>query len=326
MSALGRGLGDGESRLALPATGTASSKPASQLPSFFVVGPPRTGTTWIHHVLQKHATLPAPTKETRFFDCHFHRGLNWYWRHFPVAHPERPTGEIAPTYFASGEAREAIALTNPQAKLVFVFREPVQRVISLYRVKRAYGMVRWSFEEALERDPELLATGMYATHLQRWRATFPPEQMLVSFYEELRQSPQEYFDRLLTFLEIPRSPLSAAELARVHSSEKMTRPRSFLMTRTATTLADWCKARNLDHLVASVRKSRLMKLCVGGGAPFTEIATSTLKMLNDLFRPEIEGLQEMTGRDLSAWMQPRDHAAIKVDPQAIARSSVACAD
>ena len=322
MSALGRGLGDGESRLTLPVAGTVASNVSFQLPSFFVVGPPRTGTTWIHHVLQKRANLPAPTKETRFFDCHFHRGLKWYSHHFPAVHSDRPTGEIAPTYFASAHARDFIAQTNPYAKLVFVFREPVQRVISLYRVKRAYGLLRWSFEEALERDPELLATGMHATHLKRWRETFPLEQMLVSFYEELRQTPQAYIDRLLTFLAIPHSPLTATDLTRVHASERMTQPRNFLVTRTATTLADWCKARNLDNLVASVRKSRLMRLCLGGGAPFPEISESTLKMLSELFRPEVEDLQSITGRDLSLWMQPHQHAARNA--QAEARQSAAC--
>jgi hypothetical protein len=51
------------------------------LPSFFILGPPRTGTTWLHEVLRNHAELPSPTKETRFFDVHFHRGLDWYRAH-----------------------------------------------------------------------------------------------------------------------------------------------------------------------------------------------------------------------------------------------------
>src|ERR1700753_1105916 len=72
---------------------------ALRLPSFIVVGPPRTGTTWIHEVLHRHATLPGPTKETRFFDLHFTRGLKWYLSHFSKANEGRPLGEVAPTYF-----------------------------------------------------------------------------------------------------------------------------------------------------------------------------------------------------------------------------------
>src|SRR5690242_2150942 len=70
------------------------------LPSFFVIGPPRTGTSWLHGILTAHAVLPFPTKETRFFDVHFQRGLAWYMAHFPSSTDSRPIAEIAPTYFA----------------------------------------------------------------------------------------------------------------------------------------------------------------------------------------------------------------------------------
>ena len=271
------------------------------LPSFFVVGPPRTGTSWIHQVLQRHANLPTPTKETRFFDCHFHRGVDWYLKHFPEIRPECPTGEIAPTYFASAEAREAIAQTIPGAKLIFVFRNPVQRIVSLYRVKRAYGLLRCSLEEALRDDPELIASAQYATYLQKWTEAFPREQMLVTLYDDLCASPQRYMDRLFTFLDVPGEILSKAEQRHVHSSERMTQPRNFLVTRTATAIADWCKAHNLDNLVASVRESQLREVFLGGGAPFPEVSHSVRRRIKQLFWPEVESLQTMIGRDLSMW-------------------------
>src|SRR5579862_2208043 len=86
------------------------------LPSFFIVGPPRTGTSWLHEILRRHAVLPFPTKETRFFDCHFHRGIEWYRAHYPRERATLPVGEIAPTYFASREARERMAQVVPGAR------------------------------------------------------------------------------------------------------------------------------------------------------------------------------------------------------------------
>lgn len=272
-----------------------------QLPSFFVVGPPRTGTSWIYKVLRRHTNLPTPTKETRFFDCHFHRGVDWYLKHFPEFRPECPTGEVAPTYFASDQAREAMAQTVPGAKLIFVFRNPVQRVVSLYRVKRAYGLLRCSLEEALRDDEELQASGQYATYLQKWMESFPGEQMLVTLYDDLSASPQKYMDRVFAFLDVPGGKLSDSELPHVHSSERMTQPRNFMVTRTATAVADWCKARNLDNLVATVRNSQLMSVFLGGGAPFPEISYSARRTIKELFWPEVESLQMMIGRDLSMW-------------------------
>jgi hypothetical protein len=66
--------------------------------------------------------------------------LNWYLAHFPASPEKQTMGEVAPTYFASARARERIAKLIPDAKVVCVFRNPVERVLSLYRLKRAYGM------------------------------------------------------------------------------------------------------------------------------------------------------------------------------------------
>ena len=284
-----------------PRPSPALSPASTQLPSFFIVGPPRTGTSWIHHVLQRSANLPNPTKETRFFDCHQQRGLSWYLKHFPALLPERPTGEVAPTYFASSQARAGIAQMFPDAKLVFIFREPVQRIVSLYRVKCAYGLLNCSFEEALHRDPELLASAQYATQLQKWLMAFPAQQTLVTLYDDLCKSPQEYINRLHTFLGIPPRTLTASELRYVHSSQRLTQPRNYVVTCAATAVANWCKARNLDHIVAAVRNSQWIELFMGGGNPFPEIPPGALKRISETFRPEIDGLQQLIARDLSMW-------------------------
>ncbi|HTW49251.1 MAG TPA: sulfotransferase, partial [Acidobacteriaceae bacterium] len=268
------------------------------LPSFLVLGPPRTGTSWLHDVLSRHARLPEPTKETRFFDRHFERGLSWYLGHFPVASGERLTGEVAPTYFASPAARHRVARTLPHAKLVVIFRHPVQRLVSMYRMKRAYGMFGWSLEEALERDPELMASGRYATHLRQWQSLFSAEQIRICLFDELSRNPQAFVDRVAKHVGIARFSLHRSQLAQVYSAARLTVPRSFLVTRAAVSMADWCKARRFDAVVAGVRNSGLMKLFVGGGAPFPEVPSQTLARITDLLLPEIEELEAMLDRDL----------------------------
>ena len=274
--------------------------------TFFVVGPPRTGTSWLHEVLSRYANLPSPTKETRFFDLHFQRGPKWYRAHFPNMRPDRLSGEIAPTYFASTDARRRIADTVPTAKLIFIFRNPVQRVVSLYRVKRAFGMLPYSFEEALERDPELIESGRYATTLRKWQLEFPNNQLLVTVYDDLQRDPQAFIDNVSNFLEIPKIQLLPSQLKSVHSSDRLTEPRCYLATRSATVLADWCKARRLDRVVATVRRSPLMRLFLGGGDPFPEIHSHTLQRLEETFRPEVETLEKMVGRNFPAWKSCRE--------------------
>jgi LPS sulfotransferase NodH len=273
-------------------------------PSFIVVGPPRTGTSWLHRVLEPHATLPSPSKETRFFDQHFHRGFDWYGWHFPRMH-RGPIGEIAPTYFVSPEACERIAQTIPDARIIFIFRNPVERAVSLYRLKLAYGMYRWSFTEALRRDSELVDSGLYWTHFSEWRENFPDEQLLVMIYDDLARDPQAFVSRIASFIGLEDFTLSQSQLARVFSTERMMRPRSYFATRTATAFANWCKSRRLDHLVASVRESALIKLFLGGGESLPTLLPETLLELADLFRPEVEALELHLGRDLGNWKSGR---------------------
>jgi len=274
---------------------------ARTLPGFVVLGPPRTGTTWLYDVLNSRALLPGPTKETRFFDLHFERGVDWYLDHFPKNSRNLAVGEIAPTYFASPEACARIQSLIPDARLVIIFRNPVQRLISLYRLKRAYGLHAWSLEEALEKDPELLGSSLYASHLKMWQSCFSRGQLSINFFENLTEDPQGFVDRICTFVGIPTFALKETERKQVFSTTKMTEPRNYAATRTALAVADWCKARKLDRLVQHVRDSRAFNLLIGGGAPFEALPSDSLKRVHDRLLPEVEELERLTGRDLAAW-------------------------
>ena len=285
-----------------------------ELPTFFVVGPPRTGTTWLHEVLKQQAVLPNSIKETRFFDKHFHRGTDWYGAHFPSAIPGKRVGEIAPTYFASSAARERIAQVVPHAKVVCVFRNPVERVLSLYRLKSAYGMIKWKFDQAVVLDPELIESGRYATNLKAWQNTLGKDQVLATLYDDLRDQPQTYVDHLAEFVGVPRFQLTARQSEVVNASENMTHPRNFNRTRGAALAADWCKARHLGRFVSRFTNSPLRKLFLGGGPAFAELPSDTARHMYEVFRAEVEELEAIMNKDLSAWKDlPRKALPVRLE-------------
>jgi Sulfotransferase domain len=276
----------------------------ASLPSFFVVGPPRTGTSWLHDALAPHVSLPTPSKETRFFDTHFQRGLPWYVEHYQSPAEDKRIGEVAPTYFASAEARERMSQTVPTAKIVCVFRNPVERVVSLYRLKRAYGLIPWNLEEALERDPELMESSRYAANLKAWREAFGAERVFAAIYDDLQQNAQGFIDSIADFIGVPRFLLARAHGDRVHDSERMTLPRNYYSTRAAMLAADWLKARRLDGVVMAFKRSRLRKLVLGGGQPFGRVPLPLQLRLYEKLRPEIDELEQLIERNLSAWRRP----------------------
>ncbi len=283
--------------------GTNGNGRVPVLPSFFIVGPPRTGTSWLHGVLSRGATLSHPTKETRFFDKHFDRGLGWYRAHYRRAREGRPIGEIAPTYFASPEARERIAQLIPHAKIVCTFRNPIDRVLSLYRLKRAYGLISWDFEDALTRDPELMESSRYVTHLKEWLRIFGNSQVMATVHDDIEADPQAYVDKVADFVGIKRLTLIPSQRRRVLTSESMTEPRHYRWTRGALLMAEWAKKQRLDSVVAAAKRIGATRFFVGGGRIFAELSAAQRTRLRDLFRAEVDQLETMLNRDFSAWKE-----------------------
>lgn len=282
-------------------TFASSVTTSAKLPSFFIIGPPRTGTSWLQTVVSQTAWLSHPTKETRFFDRYFDRGTTWYCSHFEAAVDSRVVGEVAPTYFASPIARDRMARMIPGAKIVCIFRNPVDRVLSLYRLKRAYGWISWEFEDALRRDSELTESSRYADHLKGWFEVFGSAQVLATLHDDMEADPQLYLDTLLDFIGAKRIRLQPAQLSHVLASDTLTQPRNYYWTRGALWLSEWSKKRGLDGLVAAAKSIGMTRAFIGGGTPFPELTIEGRERLRQLFRPEVEKLEAILNRDLSSW-------------------------
>jgi hypothetical protein len=276
---------------------------AALTPSFLVLGPPRTGSSWIYEVLRKRAVLPSPTKETRFFDVHYDRGWEWYRRHFRPATDAAVIGEVAPTYFASPEARRRIRQDLPNIALLIVLRHPLERLLSLYRLKRAYGIYSWDLEQALERDPELLSSSRYREHVKAWQREFPASQLSIHRFEDLSERPQQFMDAAANHLGVSRFVLAPEELERVHSAGSLSKPRNYYATRGALLLADWCKARELDRLVAAAKQSPLKNLFLGGNSRFPATSPQTLAKVQAALLPEMDFAESIFGSALPAWRE-----------------------
>ena len=277
---------------------------ASKLPSFFVVGPPRTGTTWLHGILKDHVTLPW-CKETYFFDLCYHKGVSWYLATFPQ--PWRfPVGEIAPTYFFSDLARARIKRHVPDAKIVCTFREPVARAYSFYRLLAHTIAVRGPFEEAFSRHRELRESSRYAHYLQCWRNDFGTDRVLVLWYETLASDPQAWLDCICDFIGIPRIPARPGMCGEEINSSRLYvyLPAKYWLARPAVRFADWFYRNRWTRTTFLMHKLRLGRLFIGTGRKIDDLTEEGARRVKVELRDEVEALEGMTGRDLSAWKYP----------------------
>ncbi len=272
----------------------------AKLPSVIGVGPARTGTTWLHQVLLKHAGLPHRVKETLFFNRYYDKGIEWYERLFQTT-PYVPLMEITPGYFSSAIARERIAYHIPDCKIICTFREPVGRIYSFYKLMRCYGWTRKEFEVAISGHEQLTEASRYAFHLEAWQRAFGADKVLVCIYDDLETDPQSYLDRVCDFIGIGRVKISSAPTTRrrVHTVECA--PLHFHLARRAWRVRAWLNMHGAYRILNTFTHVGIWDFCFGRGERFGPLDAEIEARLRERFRPEVEALEVLIHRDLSAW-------------------------
>ncbi len=280
-----------------------------RLPDFIVVGPPRTGTTWLDRVLRGHVGLPAEVKETQFFVWNFELGIQWYGKFFRHCDPAKLVGEIAPTYFDKHYARERIAAVIPSCKIVCSLRDPVERLYSQYKTWHRSGLVRGPFDYDLLRR-KLGADGGYAFNVKAWQEVCGVENVLVQLYEDLKSSGQSYIDVLCSFIGVPRIDLAKTESGgrKVNPSEQS--PRSLALARFGEGLRTWATRHPRLGLARHLEaETPLWRLFFAGGPDYPPLDSEIEKNLRHRLIPEFEELEQLLDRDLTVWKAPRPHGS-----------------
>lgn len=208
------------------------------LPDFLIIGAQKAGTTSLFVYLCAHPDVLAPVeKEVHFFDQHWANGVPWYRGHFPTAVELAArrrggrtalTGEATPYYLFHPHAPERAARTVPDARLIVMLRNPVDRAYSQYHHRRRLGLEHLSFEDAMAAEPERLAAdterlladpdhdavhhrehsylsrGRYAPQLEAWLERFPRDRLHVIRTEDFDRDPAAVYAEAIAFLGLPR--------------------------------------------------------------------------------------------------------------------------
>jgi hypothetical protein len=272
-----------------------------RLPDFIAVGPPRTATTWMHEVLKGHACLPDDRKETDFFTRFYDRGLDWYADYFRRCDGSVPVGELSPMYFASNTARERIAKDLPNCKIICSFRDPVERAYSNYRLLRRIAVTNDDFESVASRRGDLLESTRYGTYLAEWFYSFGRDRVLVLIYDDLESDPQAFLDRICDFIGLVRFPISDSPVGKEKVHTMNTQPPNPRLAKIARNLVQWFVARRYARAAKIVRQSAIIQYLLEGGDPFPPLAPEIAARMREHYRPEVEKLEKLIGRDLSAW-------------------------
>jgi hypothetical protein len=289
-----------------------------RLPKIIGAGPGRTGSTWLHRVLEGRVDLPYGVKETQFFSTYYEKGIDWYARHFRYATGERPVAEICPNYFFKRAALKRIKAHIPDCRIVTTMRDPVDRLYSKFKlIRHSAGARSGTLEETLKVWPSMGNGNRYAFHLKEWFETFGRENVLVTIYDELRAEPQKYLNRVTEFAGVEQIALSERPEIGDDVNAFWRAPKNRRLARRATKLMFWLQGHQAYGVIELLERSGVWEFCRGRGELFPPLTPEQDASLRERFLPEVEALEELLMIDLSAWKKKRVARAIEDAPRAL---------
>jgi hypothetical protein len=205
--------------------------PASEcLPTFLVIGAMKAGTTSLYDYLCAHPDVfMATPKELHFFPetKQWPLGVEWYADHFAPGAGAVARGEVSPSYSQADQfpgVAERIAKVLPDVRLVYIVREPIARLRSMYLHEVASGREQLPIERAVREKRLYVESSRYATQLDEYLPYFERDRILVLTNEALRHDRVGELARLYRFIGVDGTfvPRNVAE-ERGHTTDKRVR-------------------------------------------------------------------------------------------------------
>jgi hypothetical protein len=282
---------------------------------FIGVAAAKAGTSWLAACWAEHPGIcMAEPKELNYFctkaiwpGFRVNRALGSDWLAERFAHRQsgQILGEFSPNYFCDPQSPGLIFDHNPQCRLIFSLRHPVDAVVSYYHQVRKEVPVADTLEGFLDDNPEVCEMGKYHRHARAFLAVFPRGQCQFLFFEDIQRKAaavlkksysfigvaEDFFprnvDQRVNELKEPRSKrlLVAVDSIRrlVQSGSSGARAQRWLWKLQVYRLHEWIMQRNLRSFSPP------------------PISQSTRRQLLDLYRDDTRALAGLLERDLSHW-------------------------
>lgn len=300
-------------------------------PDFVIGGAMKCGTTTLHHILEQHPDIFI-SKDEEFIlnidDIFQHKDFNhysikqrkwfyqeievnkdllkiWYSKKFGSTN-KTIKGEDATTYLASKKAAERLSKLSKPVKIIFILRQPSLRAFSNYLHLFKTGRAIYDFEDTIRFYPEsILTRSLYKEQLEYYYKLFPKEQIKVVLFEDLVENPHQVIEELCSFLGVDYSKLNKSAL-NTHSN-KTKLPKYFKLHLYKNRLVHKYKKQGCELPNSFEIKTPIWikyidkvhkKINKNGFYYKLKIKPETKDFLDDFFKKELEGIDELIGQEI----------------------------
>jgi hypothetical protein len=277
------------------------------LPNLIVIGAMKAGTTSLHYYLSLHPEIyMSEDKEPSFFtvEKNWHRGVSWYSSLFPSDATVR--GESSPDYTkypaiqgVPGRIRSVV----PDVRMIYLVRDPIDRIISHYIDAYAFGRVHKPINYELSRfeDHHFVNCSRYYMQLEQYLEHVDPAQILVVTTEELRRERRAMMRDVFGFLGVdPSFWAPGFEEVLYTAEEKRRKTRlGYVLVGAAESVR---RSRLRPYLSPRLmRPIQAFNVRTARPIPKPAIDPQLRAEISALLRPDVDKLRAFTGKALSDW-------------------------
>lgn len=311
------------------------------LPDFFVIGVPKAGTTALHVALAQHPQLfLSQVKEPKFFMCDgppptrggpgdakSFRERIWRREEYEALFSDAPAGtlrgESTPFYLYDCDAQRRLHDAVPDARLVALLRDPVDRAHSNWAHLWSAGLEpQGDFVAACRLEQQradagwapfwrYLDLGRYGEQLQRLYQRFPRDRVLVLRYRQLRDEPATTLDEICAFLGVETGVVTDAPAANVttHASDTWRNRALSALLRAGAAIE-----RHLPKALWHRSEAMLARQIQAEQRRRQVLTAEQRAALMPHFADDVHLLEELTGRAFADWLQPVSQRHTELKP------------
>jgi hypothetical protein len=315
----------------------------SKHPNFFVIGAAKCGTTTLYDFLEQHPDVyMSPIKEPHHFSKdivmenfsteykHYLKTRNvnlneylqsdlsrkiWEWyisdynqylQLFKNVNSEKAIGEISNGYLFSEVAAKEIYATYPNAKIIMILRNPVERAYSHYLANVRDGRTTLGFRDEIIDDEKktrkgwcishcYVEMGMYHDQIKRFIDVFPSSQIKIYLNDDLKKSASVVGKDLLSFLQVNLN--ATIDYSKKQNEARLPKSAGIIKLITQTGLK-----RKIFRALPKKMQEKVKPLFFKEGN-IPKISKEDHQWLLEKYKSDIEKTQNLIGRDLSDWLK-----------------------